>query len=220
VAVIRANAETPLAGALERPEAARRFADAILRNADRLARMIADLLDLSRIEAGRYGLEIGDVAAAAARAVEALEALLGDKAATVRAQAAPGLVARADPEALHPVLLKLLDNAVKYTPAGGHVRVEARGDEARPDGVRLEVSDDGPGIEPRHRPRLFERFYRADAGRSRDQGGAGLGLAIVKHLVDGMGGAVGVEPALPHGSVFWVSLPARVVASPAGAPPG
>jgi two-component system phosphate regulon sensor histidine kinase PhoR len=103
------------------------------------------------------------------------------------------------------VLANLLDNAVKYTQEGGRVSVRARAGSGR---VRVEVVDDGPGVEPKHRGRLFERFYRADPGRSREMGGTGLGLAIVKHLVLAMGGEVGMEPAEPSGSRFWFTLPA------------
>ena len=109
----------------------------------------------------------------------------------------------ADGKALDHVLLNLLDNAVKYTPDGGHVRISARSTQGS---VRVEVTDDGPGIEPRHRQRIFERFFRVDPGRSRALGGTGLGLSIVK-LVESMGGRAGVEPASPRGSVFWFTLP-------------
>jgi two-component system phosphate regulon sensor histidine kinase PhoR len=74
-------------------------------------------------------------------------------------------------------------------------------------GLRVEISDTGPGIEPRHLPRLFERFYRVDSGRSRDMGGTGLGLSIVKHLVEAMGGAIGVDSTPGRGSTFWFVLP-------------
>jgi two-component system phosphate regulon sensor histidine kinase PhoR len=102
------------------------------------------------------------------------------------------------------VLLNLLDNAVKYTPEGGRITVGAS-----PAGnqVRVEVRDDGPGVEPWHRERLFERFYRVDPGRSQELGGTGLGLAIVKHLVESLGGRVGVEANEPQGSLFWFTLP-------------
>jgi two-component system phosphate regulon sensor histidine kinase PhoR len=106
------------------------------------------------------------------------------------------------------VLTNLVDNAVKYCPAGASITLRARlvgeGADAR---ARVEVADTGPGIEPRHQPRLFERFYRVDGGRSRDMGGTGLGLSIVKHLVEAMNGAVGVESAPGHGSLFWFTLP-------------
>jgi len=106
--------------------------------------------------------------------------------------------------ALEQILVNLLDNAVKYTPAGGRVTVLTDGTGSS---VLLSVLDTGPGIEPRHRGRIFERFYRADAGRAREDGGTGLGLAIVKHLAQAQGGQVGVESG-QGGSRFWVKLPA------------
>ena len=99
--------------------------------------------------------------------------------------------------------MNLLDNAVKFTPEGGRVTVLADGTGPA---VVLSVLDTGPGIEPRHRPRLFERFYRADTGRARDSGGTGLGLAIAKHLAQAQRGEVGVESG-QGGSRFWVKLP-------------
>src|SRR5690349_6279570 len=108
------------------------------------------------------------------------------------------MTVRADAKALDQILVNLIDNAVKYS-GEGHVWVEARD---IGDAIRIEVRDDGPGIADRHRERVFERFYRADSGRSRDAGGTGLGLAIVKHLVESMNGAVGVEPNTPRGSIF------------------
>jgi len=101
------------------------------------------------------------------------------------------------------VLVNLIDNAIKYTPAGGHVWIEARPSGER---VRVEIRDDGPGIAARNRERVFERFYRVDPGRSRELGGTGLGLSIVKHLVESMDGQVGVEPNQPRGTTFWVEL--------------
>jgi two-component system phosphate regulon sensor histidine kinase PhoR len=95
---------------------------------------------------------------------------------------------------------------VKYGPAGASLPVRARPD-ADGGRARVEVIDTGPGIEPRHQPRLFERFYRVDGGRSRDMGGTGLGLSIVKHLVEAMRGAVGVESTPGRGSLFWFTLP-------------
>ena len=113
--------------------------------------------------------------------------------------------ARADRRALEQVFTNLLDNAVKYCGAGATVRVRAQQTER---GLRVEIADTGPGIEPRHLPRLFERFYRVDSGRSRDMGGTGLGLSIVKHLIETMGGAIGVESTPGRGSTFWFTLPA------------
>ena len=117
---------------------------------------------------------------------------------------APDLSVQADADALDQIILNLLDNAVKYMLTGGHLSIRGV---AQTGHVRIEVADDGPGIAPHHRDRIFERFYRVDTGRSRDQGGTGLGLAIVKHLALAMHGEVGVEAATPRGSIFWVTLP-------------
>jgi two-component system phosphate regulon sensor histidine kinase PhoR len=215
VSVIRANAETLLDGALEDEKRARTFLDALVRNADRLSRILADLLDLSRLEAGRYALDLEPIALSPAveKVVELVETRAKEKSIAVAIDVAPELAAHADARAFEQVLLNLIDNAVKYTPASGHILVSARRVEEL---IRVEVTDDGPGIEPRHRARLFERFYRVDPGRSRDVGGTGLGLAIVKHLVESMGGRVGMEPAAgaPHGSTFWVTLAARELSNP------
>ncbi|MCA9662778.1 MAG: HAMP domain-containing protein, partial [Myxococcales bacterium] len=207
VSIIRANSETLLDGALERQDIARRFLDAILRNADRLAALVGDLLEISRIEAGTYNLDCDsvEVSPIVARICDSVETLAKDKKIKVIDEVAPGTVVWADPAALEMVLLNLVDNAVKYTQEGGAIVVASRViDEGT---VRLEVRDNGPGIAHKHRMRIFERFYRVDPGRSREVGGTGLGLAIVKHLVEAMDGHVGVDPVVPRGSAFWLSLP-------------
>jgi two-component system phosphate regulon sensor histidine kinase PhoR len=118
---------------------------------------------------------------------------------------APAVVTDAD--RLRRILENLVENAVKYTPAGGRVEVKSG---PGPDGsVVLEVKDDGPGIAAEHLPRIFERFYRVDKARSRELGGTGLGLAIVRHLAEGMGASVSVESALGRGTVFRVTVPSR-----------
>jgi two-component system phosphate regulon sensor histidine kinase PhoR len=215
VSIIRANAETLLDGGLDDPRRSRSFVDAIHRHAERLSSLIADLLDLSRIEAGRYKLNFRDVdCTAAARAgIDAVRTKAEARHTTLTVECPAHLSVRADSKALDQILMNLLDNAVKYTPEAGVVRLVAK--EAGPE-VRFEVIDSGQGIAPDQRERIFERFYRVDPGRSRDMGGTGLGLAIVKHLAEMMGGRVGVEPAEPAGSTFWVALP-RVGAAPATA---
>jgi two-component system phosphate regulon sensor histidine kinase PhoR len=204
VSIIRANAETLLGGAMDDPKVAPKLVDGLHRNAERLARIVTDLLDLSRLDAGLYRIESRpvDVAAAAASAVAAVEPKAQGKQIAIAVDVAAAS-AMADGEALDQVLVNLLDNAVKYTQAGGHVWLKtARNGEH----VRVEVADDGPGIPDQHRARVFERFYRVDPGRSREMGGTGLGLSIVKHLVESMGGDVGVEANEPRGSRFWVEL--------------
>ena len=113
-----------------------------------------------------------------------------------------------DRRAFEQVIGNLVDNALKYTPAGGTVRVGTAPASSR-DRIRIEVRDDGDGISFRHQDRVFERFYRVDPGRSRSLGGTGLGLAIVKHLVQGMGGEVGLSSEPGMGSCFWMALPRR-----------
>ena len=207
VAVIRANAETLLAGAKDDPAMAGKLIDGLHRNAERLARILADLLDLSRLDAGQYRLEVGrvPVRSAVEQALTAVETSAAQRGIRVDVAVPAELAVEADPKALDQILVNLTDNAVKYTRPEGHVWVEARRDEGA---VRIEVRDDGPGIAAKHRERVFERFYRADPSRSREAGGTGLGLSIVKHLVESMDGEVGVEPNEPSGSIFWLRLPA------------
>ena len=207
LSVIRANAETLLDGALDDPVPAQRFVQAMLRNAERLGHLIADLLDLSRLEAGRYPLQLGAVPAAAVveRVLEALRPAAATRDMVLSAEVAPDVTVWADADALEQVLSNLVDNGVKYGAPGGHVVVTTRTTET---GARLEVSDDGPGLEPRHQERIFERFYRVDRARSRAVGGTGLGLAIVRHLVGSMGGAVGAVANERRGTTFWLTLPA------------
>ncbi|WP_242355599.1 cell wall metabolism sensor histidine kinase WalK [Anaeromyxobacter sp. SG64] len=205
VAAIRAAAETLLAGALEDPAAAREFVGIVARHAERLSRLTQDLLDLSRIESRQWSFELAPVDAAhvTAQAVDLVAAAARGKGLRLAAEVPDEARVRADARALEQVLVNLVENAVKYTAEGG-VTVGA---EREGDGWVLSVTDTGPGIDRHHLPRLFERFYRIDPGRARDHGGTGLGLAIVKHLVQGMGGEVGVESGA-SGSRFWVRLPA------------
>ena len=222
VAVVLANAETLLGGALDRPDLAERFLAGIQRNAERMGALIADLLDLSRIEAGAHPLDIRPVSVEGVfrQAAETASAtpLAAERQVTVTVDEAAARcpMALADADALAQVVQNFTDNGVKYTRVGGVVTLRARprrreaGELAAGplDVVRIEVEDDGPGIALEHRSRLFERFYRVDTGRSREMGGTGLALSIVKHLVLAMGGAVGLEGVSPHGARFWVELPA------------
>lgn len=205
IAIIQANAETLRDGALEDPEAASRFLDAMITNAKRLSNLIADLLDISRIEEGKFDLQLVPVSVSAAlhRSAAALETKAIERNFTIEIEPCLDTVVSADARALDQVLFNLLDNAVKYAGQGGRVRMRAIAEDA---GIRIEVEDNGPGIEPRYRDRLFERFFRIDKGRSREMGGTGLGLAIVKHLTAAMRGETGMKPAAPHGSIFWVLL--------------
>ncbi|HUL59932.1 MAG TPA: ATP-binding protein [Anaeromyxobacteraceae bacterium] len=204
ISAIRAAAETLLAGAVDDRAAARGFVEIVGRHAERLARLTDDLLDLSRLESRQWRFELGpvEVAPLARQVLELHAAAARAKGVALEADVEDGLTVRADARALEQVLVNLVDNAVKYTPAGSVViRAEGPGGHAE-----ISVTDTGPGIERRHLERIFERFYRVDPGRAREAGGTGLGLAIVKHLAQGMDGEVGVESGAA-GTRFWIRLP-------------
>jgi len=205
VAAIAGAAETLLSGAVDDPAQARTFVEMIARNAERLARLTNDLLDLSRIESRQWPvrLEPVSVEVTARRAVEVCAEPARRKNIQLRVEIPDGLAVIADARALEQVLVNLLDNAVKYTPEGGRATVSAAADG---DSIDVDVADTGPGIERHHLPRLFERFYRVDPGRSRGSGGTGLGLAIVKHLVQMQSGEIGVDTG-EGGTRFHVRLP-------------
>ncbi|HSF39168.1 MAG TPA: ATP-binding protein, partial [Thermoanaerobaculia bacterium] len=172
-----------------------------------LERLIDDLQDLALAEAGQLSLERRplDVAEEVGQAVQALAPRTAERGLRVEVDVPADLPrADADPRRVAQILRNLLGNAVTHTPPGGAVRVRARAAES---GVEVTVEDTGPGIPPEHLPFLFERFYRADASRSRETGGAGLGLAIVKQLAAAHGGRVWVESEVGRGAVFGFWLP-------------
>ena len=183
------------------------FAERILANGTRMRRLVEDLLDLSRIEGGSWQPEPGRVEIEPmARSVwQELDPVTESRGARLEVACDEAAAVEADPEALRQVLRNLLDNAVRHAPESSTVRVSARPVDGR---VRLAVEDEGPGIPAEHRGRVFERFYRVDAGRSRASGGTGLGLSIVKHLVAAHGGEVGVDSEVGRGTAVWVTLPA------------
>jgi two-component system phosphate regulon sensor histidine kinase PhoR len=206
VTSIRSAAETLIDGAATDPAASAAFISIIDRNAQRLQQLVEDLLDLSRIEARGFRLSF--------EAIE-LRPIFSQVLGLFRERASKKNVAleerllgelpkvRADRRALEHVLTNLIDNAVKYCGSGTHVWLSVA---LSAEGVTVSVADDGPGIDERHLPRIFERFYRVDAGRSREVGGTGLGLSIVKHLVEAMGGTVSVDSKLNHGTAFSFTL--------------
>lgn len=203
-------------------EQRRAFAEKIRVNAQRMQRIVDDLLDLSRIESGGWvpRPEPLSVRAFAAEAIGAATSAAARKGVELSTEVAPDAgTVHADPTALRQVLGNLVNNAVRYTPAGGQVRVFA---EARAGGVLVGVRDTGSGIPPEHLPRIFERFYRVDPARSREDGGTGLGLAIVRHLVDAHGGRVQAESTPGRGTTIAALFPppehAKRQLTPAGAP--
>lgn len=207
LSLIKGYTETLLNGTLGEPELIMKFLRIIDRNADRLKLLIEDLLTISELESGRVRLDLQPVMLAA------LVAKLCDDfqpRAEVRAtrlvNEVPDMQVQADPNRLQQVFSNLLDNAIKYGKTQGTVTIRARPGESGQ--VDVCVSDDGPGIPEEVRERVFERFYRVDKARSREQGGTGLGLSIVKHIVQSHGGRVWVESEPGKGSRFWFSLPA------------
>jgi len=204
VASIRSAAET-LRSALDDPDSAIGFVDILERNAERLQQLVEDLLDLSRIESREFSLryESVDLAGFFDHVLPLHQDRFDRKGLSLLREIPLGTAVRADRRALEMIFSNLLDNAAKYCPEGTPVTIEV---DTTGDRVRVSVLDRGPGIPSQHLPRLFERFYRVDAGRSRDLGGTGLGLAIVKHLTEAMEGTVGVESEQGQGTRFSITL--------------
>ena len=213
---IKGYVEALLDGAKDDPAASTKFLDIILKQSDRLNLIIEDLLELSKIESGRVSLKEEPLVLRSIidRTMSMIKPIADKKRHRLIAVIDPSLPPVAgDEDRLVQVLTNLLDNAIKYTPAGGTITVTATPVSAvenaeQPAGsIELRVADTGIGIPEQDRPRVFERFYRVDKARSRDLGGTGLGLAIVKHIVEGHGGHVWVEANHPQGSRFVVRLP-------------
>jgi two-component system phosphate regulon sensor histidine kinase PhoR len=206
LAAIRGYAETLRDGALDEPPTARRFTDRILNQCRRLQELLDDLLILSRLEGVDAALDREPVSldAIARHAVELLGPAAREKRVEIEIQEEPVPPVQGDSGNLERLLLNLLDNAIKYNRPDGKiiVRVGRCADEAV-----LEVIDSGIGIPPESISRIFERFYRVDKGRAREEGGTGLGLAIVKHIAQAHGGQVDVESRIGRGSTFRVRLP-------------
>jgi two-component system sensor histidine kinase SenX3 len=203
-ASIQAAAETLRSASVDDPEAVPRFSRQLEREAVRLSRIVADLLDLSRLESGsaldeRVRLD-AIVREESRRFMEAAEAAGIDL--TVAADRSPAV--RGSARDLSLLVRNLIDNAIRYTKRGGSVTVSVA---VRDGDVALRVSDTGAGIPTRDLSRIFERFYRVDRARSRETGGTGLGLSIVKHVSENHGGSVSVESELGRGTTFDVRLP-------------
>jgi two-component system, OmpR family, phosphate regulon sensor histidine kinase PhoR len=209
LSLIKGYVETLLDGARDNPEVATRFLQTIDRNAERLRLLIEDLLTISELESGRVQLKLCAVALPplVAKVLEDFRGRATAKSVTLVNQA-PNLPVRADPDRLEQVLGNLVDNAIKYGRTSGTVTVGGRGLDARQ--VEVFIQDDGPGIPPEALERVFERFYRVDKARSREQGGTGLGLAIVKHLVQCHGGRVWATSEPGRGAAFHFVLPVAV----------
>ena len=180
----------------------------MLEEVDRLSRLADELLTIARAEGGQthYSFEPLDLGRLATDVAEQLEVLAEERDQRLVVRASEGVIAEADRLALRQALMNLIDNAIKYSPAGGEVSVVVRRADAT---AVIEVSDQGPGIPNEHRERIFERFYRIDPGRSREMGGTGLGLSLVKLTAEGHGAKVEVDDAPGGGSTFRMTIPLR-----------
>jgi two-component system phosphate regulon sensor histidine kinase PhoR len=207
LATIQATVETLLDGAINDPDHNLRFLESIRESAERLHHLVLDLLTLARIESGEATIELQPIAVQPA--IEACMGRLEQRAAAKQitlehAPTAESIMVTADEEAIADILDNLVDNAVKYTPAGGRVSLRwwSEGKEAV-----VQLQDTGIGIPEKDLPRIFERFYRVDKARSRELGGTGLGLSIVKHLVQALGGSITAVSQIGTGSTFTLRLP-------------
>jgi two-component system phosphate regulon sensor histidine kinase PhoR len=205
---IKGFVETLLDGALQERENAERFLRIILDQANRLDALINDILSLAKIEneAEQHTVELspGKVDEVLRAALRTYTPLAERKRMRLMLADCPELTATLNARLLEQAVGNLIDNAIKYSPAGSTVHLGA---ERQDSGVVISVRDEGPGIEPKHLTRLFERFYRVDKARSDQMGGTGLGLAIVKHIAAAHGGSVSVESQLGQGSTFQIHLP-------------
>ncbi|MBI4231064.1 MAG: PAS domain-containing protein [Planctomycetes bacterium] len=214
VTALRGTVETILDDPAMPPERQRRFLERAKEQALRLTALVTDLLALARAESatGEIARVPLDARSPVQETLDALRAEAEGKRHALTADLPPSpLAVLAEGEALRQIAGNLLDNAIKYTPEGGSIRVRLAADGNH---ALLEVSDNGIGIEPRDQERIFERFYRVDKSRGRDTGGTGLGLSIVRHLALALGGEVSVESAPGRGSVFRVRIPLEAPSAP------
>jgi signal transduction histidine kinase len=211
ISALRAHLENLLDG-VEQPNP--ETLEVMLAQSERLGRLVDQLLELSRLESGDLPLHREQVRLRPliARVLSEIEVTRADRDVELEQEVSEDLPpVFADAERVHQVLFNLLDNAVRFTPSGGQVRVTA----SRQNGtVDVAVQDTGPGIAPEHLPRVFERFYRVDTARSRDEGGTGIGLAIARSVVEAHGGRIWAESEPGRGSRFTFELPVAPATGP------
>jgi two-component system phosphate regulon sensor histidine kinase PhoR len=206
LSLIKGYVETLIDGAKNDPAVATRFLQTIDKHADRLTYLIEDLLTISRLESGQIVLNLQpiELRMLTQRVSDDLMARATEKNVELDNRVSDEVVVHADADRLQQVLFNLVDNAIKYGRTDGRVIIDAGVNEVGV--VEMSVADDGPGIPADSQERVFERFYRVDKARSREQGGTGLGLSIVKHIVQSHGGTVWLESELGKGTVFHFTL--------------
>ena len=208
ITAIKGFVETLRDGAVKNPEDAERFLGIIEKHVDRLEAIIEDLLNLSKIEqtSGKEGLSLVEspMIEIINNALQICHVSIAGREIEIDVSCAESVTLKVDPTLLEQALVNLLDNAVKYSDTGGTVHISVT---EKSGSVTITVRDHGVGINKKHLPRLFERFYRVDKARSRQLGGTGLGLAIVKHVVQAHGGHISVESTPGEGSAFSIHLP-------------
>ncbi|MCC7376444.1 MAG: hypothetical protein IT581_17425 [Verrucomicrobiales bacterium] len=219
LSLIKGFVETLIDGARQDPEVCLRFLQTIEKHSNRLTFLIEDLLTISQLESGSVVLncQSGEVAPLVDKVLEDLSARAAARGIRLHNEVPSHLPVGADFDRLQQVFFNLVDNAIKYGKEGGKVVVGGEPIPGTGDpGVALWVRDDGPGIPREALDRIFERFFRVDAARSREQGGTGLGLSIVKHIVQAHGGEVRAESEMGMGAVFRITLPSASVRSRGG----
>ncbi len=206
LASIKAMAETIVLRHASSPAAVPDFASSIVQETDRMTLLAEDLLELTRLETKALEINVQpvDVTSLVGDVLSRLSGVAEKRAVRLLSDLGPGEVVHVDSRPLAQILSNLVDNAIKYTPEGGVVQLHLERSSGH---VAIRVVDNGIGIPADDLPRIFERFYRVDKGRSRDSGGTGLGLAIVKHLCEQMGGRISVQSEVGVGSTFSVILP-------------
>jgi two-component system phosphate regulon sensor histidine kinase PhoR len=206
---IKGYAETLLEGALKE-EVAYQFVQVIKRQSDRLTKIVEDLLALSKIELKEFQLKIETLPfhELAEDVLRYIQEATEKKKISISLELPTPLMVKGDRHYLEQILINLIDNAIKYGREGGKITVSAV--QRNQSEVEISVIDNGIGIPKEDLPRIFERFYRVDKGRSQELGGTGLGLSIVKHLISAHGGRVWAESQFGEGSTFYFTLPFHI----------
>lgn len=202
---IQAYLETLLSGGLDDPEINKSYLQKSLNNVERLNILLNDLVEISRIESGELKLSFRyfEIDKLIGSVFDNLSVAIEQKKINIDVECEPALKVYGDKEKLFTLFSNLIDNAVKYNPETTSIKIKCRKEQSV---VKVEVADNGIGIEPKHLPRIFERFYRIDKDRSREKGGTGLGLAIAKHIVEAHESKIEVESEIGRGTTFRFTL--------------